>query len=267
MITKFQWLIKQLKTVSGTKGKIFLLLFYIFRTLTYPIWMIKKFDYFKLFFLSDVLIRTKDGIYFCRKRSWDSFYVREDYEIKLRKYFQINRGIFIDVGAHIGRYTIMVARKLRNKGMVISFEPERGNFQALLNNIAINKLNNVIPLNLALYSKASKLKLYLVPAIGIDGHSIYKKTSKYQEVKTITIDQIVKKLKVNPKLIKLIKLDVQGAEPDILEGARRTLKQTNARIIFESHNREHLQKCEKILNELGYKSVVRIDDRNFLAEK
>jgi len=55
--------------------------------------------------------------------------------------------VFIDIGAHIGRYTLEAAKAVGEKGKVIAIEPHPSNFKILNENIKLNNLNNVITLN------------------------------------------------------------------------------------------------------------------------
>jgi len=57
---------------------------------------------------------------------------------------------FIDVGAHIGRYSFPIAKLLGENGLVIAIEPDSRAFKALTKGIELNNLRNVIALNIAL---------------------------------------------------------------------------------------------------------------------
>lgn len=52
-------------------------------------------------------------------------------------------GVFIDVGAHVGKYSIAFGKRLR-RGLVVAIEPMPSNIKALIENIKLNKLDNVI---------------------------------------------------------------------------------------------------------------------------
>ncbi len=63
--------------------------------------------------------------------------------------------IVVDVGAHIGKYTLFSARISRK---VIALEPCKDNYEILIKNIKLSNLRNVIPLNLAAYSRNTRKK-------------------------------------------------------------------------------------------------------------
>jgi len=74
----------------------------------------------------------------------------------------LSRGMnVIDIGAHIGAYTILVAEKVGKDGKVIAIEPEPKNYEQLLKNIQLNHFENVIPPNIALADQDGFKKLYL----------------------------------------------------------------------------------------------------------
>jgi len=215
------------------------------------------------FLFRDVIIKNPVGIFFCRKNKDDIKIVNTQYENGLRSFFNLKEGVFIDIGAHIGNYTIMVAKKLEKKGGVISIEPEKNNFNILLKNIKLNKLRNIIPLNVACFSKKTILKLYLEEGIKSGSHSIYGQ-GKYERVPSQTLDEIVKELKL--EYVKLIKIDVEGAEAEVLKGAKKTLKKSHPKIIFEAWGEEHFNKVKKILERFDYK-IKNIYSWNYLASR
>ena len=69
--------------------------------------------------------------------------------------------IVVDVGAHIGRYTLIAANRVGRNGKVVAVEANPDNFEMLNNNVKLNRLTNVTSLNYAAYSHETKIKLYL----------------------------------------------------------------------------------------------------------
>lgn len=65
--------------------------------------------------------------------------------------------VFIDIGAHIGKYTLPIAKIVGVQGKVIAIEPDPDNFEALLEGIKMNKLTNIVALNVAAYDKQCEL--------------------------------------------------------------------------------------------------------------
>jgi len=165
--------------------------------------------------------------------------------------------VFVDVGAHIGKYTLAVAKRLRNKGLVISIEPEPENFRSLIANLYINGLNPyVVALNVAAWSRDSIIKLHIGASSGGHSTSFIKSRKRESEVgKTILvkakrIDDIVKKLRVHR--IDLVKIDVEGAEYDVLLGMKECLERFKPDLIIEVH-RNNDRMVKEFLEQRGYK--------------
>jgi len=216
----------------------------------------------------DVMIKNRDGTFFCRKGKDDARIVAEAFEYPLRRYFEeIVEGVFLDVGANVGKYTIKVARQLGNKGRVISIEPEPSNFKALTTNVRINDVSNVTLLNAACWNKNEKIKLYLTgQSEHTGGHSIKNPVSAdFVEVSAMKLDDILKDLQIDH--VDFIKIDAEGADGEVLEGAEETLaKNPHLKIIFEAAGRSDLTKCEEILTRHGFAIVSTITD-NYYARK
>jgi hypothetical protein len=119
-------------------------------------------------------------------------------------------------------------------------------------------------LNIAVSDKNSEQKLFLHEGGG--WHSIVNKSKNYIKVKTRKLDTIIKEFKINIKKIKLIKIDVEGAENLVFKGAKKFLRHSDSEIIFEATNENQLKKLKKFLRKFNYK-VIRINKVNFLATK
>lgn len=210
-----------------------------------------------------VTIKNSDGVFFCEKDMGIVGVVNSSFEKKIKKYLKLKKGVFIDVGAHVGKYTISLGRKLKNKGKIISFEPSPKVFKILKKNIKLNRLNNVIPFQIALGEKEKKSNFYIDENEGKDGlSSLIKKTKKRVIVQVRKLDNVLKELKI--RKVDLIKIDVEGAEAEVLKGAVKTLKKSHPKIIFEVWNEEYLKKCKRILKKFNYK-IKKIDKENYLA--
>jgi precorrin-6B methylase 2 len=63
-----------------------------------------------------------------------------------RRYYDVtllDSSVIIDIGAHIGTFTVRACRKIKGKGLVVAIEPEPSNLQYLVINLSINKCKNV----------------------------------------------------------------------------------------------------------------------------
>jgi len=210
----------------------------------------------------DVTVENRDGKFFCRKRTEDVEVVAEACEYPLRGYFEgITQGIFVDVGSNIGKYTIKVARQLENKGSVISVEPEISNFEILKTNVELNDLSNVMLCNVACWNKNEKLKLHL--ARSPSAHSVKKPVSTdFVEVSGLKLDDILKDLRIDH--VDFIKIDAEGADGEVLEGAEETLaRNPHLKIIFEAADRDNLTKCREVLGKHGFTTVPIVNIKDY----
>lgn len=152
---------------------------------------------------------------------------------------QIKEGdIVVDVGANIGYYTLIFAQLVGKSGKVIAFEPEPKNFEILKKNIAINNYDNVIVEQKIVSEKCGSMKLYVSDS-DIVGHRIQQmgNLENFVEVESVTLDDYMKKLNLDEK-VNFIKIDVEGAEPNVLEGSKKILEKNDHLKIFTEFNRE-----------------------------
>ena len=203
-----------------------------------------------------------DYEFYCRINK-DDFKIMTIHEDDIIKRFTPKEGdIVVDIGAHIGLYTIISSKRVGTKGKVVAIEAHPGNFEMLTSNIKLNQLTNIIPLNYAVYSKETKLKLYL-PS-GESGFTKYNTImpnwintqEKFVEVNANTLDYLLQLNKIRQEEVNWIKIDVEGAEFEVLKGATNVLsKSKDVAILMELHGPPHIYrpKVEELVNLYNFK--------------
>jgi|SRR3989344_3355771 len=197
-----------------------------------------------------ILFKNKDGYFLARTNS-DVWVSLGKYGWEISPFLDIKKGLFVDVGANIGRFSVKMGNKLRNSGKVICFEPEEENFNALKKNISLNNLDGiVIPVKKGCYSSTRKINFYIHK--GATRHSIFDKSDKKTTIGVVKLDDFLK----NEKNIKLIKIDTEGADFEVLMGARQIIKKWRPVLIFEisgNHSQEKIKnKIYDFLKKEGY---------------
>ncbi len=141
--------------------------------------------------------------------------------------------IVLDIGAHHGVYTLLASKQVGPAGRVVSFEPSPRERGQLRRNVRLNLCSNVRIERYALGSARSQVDLYLVGG-GEDGCNSLRPPAVQSETRTVpvevfTLDEIASKLGLTK--VDFVKLDVEGAELDVLKGAIGLL-QTTARPVL-----------------------------------
>jgi len=146
--------------------------------------------------------------------------------------FHLSEGdCFVDVGASIGYFTILAGCAVGERGRVIACEPGPQNQSTLLLNIALNHLTNVEVAPVALSDQRGVVSY---SRLGSNGA-----ISSYQaDVDSIVTGDLVQaksmdELLANADRVDVIKIDVEGAEGKVLEGARATLGRFHPKLFFE----------------------------------
>jgi FkbM family methyltransferase len=164
-------------------------------------------------------------------------------------------GTFIDVGAHMGTYSIILSSYCKQ---VYSFEPQGSTFECLNQGINANKITNIITHNVGIGSKEEMLSLSHVSEDG-GGSSLLNNISDMTGLKTLSqeVVDVVPLDSYEINNINLIKIDVEGFELEVLKGAVKTLERNNyPPILFEAWPNEWYQEQREELIDyakgLGY---------------
>ena len=161
-----------------------------------------------------------------------------------------------NVGANMGYYSLIFSKLVGDEGAVISFEPSLINFNKLNENI--KSTANITTLNIGIGSFESKLFISQgADDIGATSRINDKDTGNGQWVDMMPIDKIVKK----NRFPNAIKIDVEGFEVEVIDGAINALKNDELKVVGIEVHSEILEfrkienpigRMEKILSESGF---------------
>jgi FkbM family methyltransferase len=135
--------------------------------------------------------------------------------------------VVFDVGAHMGFFTVKNAKKVKK---IVAFEPDPNNYGFLLENIRRNRLHNVLTFNYAVGKDDGSL--FLKRSYGQGRTSVTEKNTGYK-VCVKSIDSVAKELNLTPTVIKI---DTEGFEIPILQGALSVLARYKPKLLIASYH-------------------------------
>ena len=160
----------------------------------------------------------------------------------------------VDVGANVGYFSLLLARCVAPTGCVVAFEPNPRVMSALRQNIARNEASiaRVIPVATAAGAAGGSAR-FAVERRSTRG-KVVPEGGDF-EVEVTTVDDAAERYG-SPRLLKV---DVEGAELDVLVGARRVLEETHPTVIVEVHSADLERRSALLLEERGYECERRTD--------
>jgi len=181
-------------------------------------------------------------------------------EIRCSKLLQrlplIEAGVVLDVGGSYGYYALLLSRSVGRGGRVYTFEPDWRSFQRLTVNLAVNNVENVMAVPVC----ASNGPVALAPWLSCEdepwnsrvmAEGIENNHGRQTVVPAVRLDDFAEALQILGR-IRLIKIDVEGAELQVLEGARRILDQSGPLVLCELHGTEIARQVVAYLLEMGF---------------
>lgn len=186
---------------------------------------------------------------------WQGVQSADRGEVKLLNSILKPGHIFFDIGANIGVFTLLAAKRV-GSGRVYAFEPSKLHLEKLYVNLKLNNFTNIIVNPFGLSNVSGNRDLYIPagqgPLRNTGMASFYpveadSKNYVLEKIFTMRLDDYVESNDINK--IDAIKIDVEGAEMDILEGAKITLKRFRPIVMMEV-NKIHLVCAGRTLKEL-----------------
>jgi FkbM family methyltransferase len=184
-------------------------------------------------------------------------------EVELLKQLLKPGDVFLDVGANVGVFTLLAAKRL-SEGRVHAFEPSPFHLEKLAANLRLNAFENIEVHPVGLSDSAGISTLFFPPSE--DGLTNTGMASQFrhsalvaweEQVRCVVLDEYVRDAKI--KKIDVMKIDVEGAELKVLEGGKSCIAEHRPYVVMEV-SREHLaragEKVERLVHfwkALGYR--------------
>ena len=154
-------------------------------------------------------------------------------------------GVFYDVGANVGFYSLLAA-SLIGPGKVFAFEPLPANIEYLVQHLKLNDVKNVSTFELAISDQVgtSFFQTEETRAMG------RLQASGNFRVATSTLDSLIHEQTIPPP--DCVKIDIEGAEYRALLGAKGCFQSYKPTLFLATHGSEVHEKCCRLLHAWGY---------------
>ena len=211
-------------------------------------------------------------------RSLDLYGEWAEAELELLALFVKPGDVVIDVGANLGTHTVFLAQRAGTAGRVYAFEPQRIVFQLLCANLALNGLDNVHAFQAAVSRQPGTI---LVPDVayaaggnyggvalaetGVAGADAADATGAGERVPVMTLDAL------GLDRCRVLKVDVEGMELDVIDGARALIARTRPVVYVENNDAARSPALIARLLELDYHLFWHVspffNPRNYLSNQ
>jgi FkbM family methyltransferase len=150
-------------------------------------------------------------------------------------------GVFYDIGANVGFFSLLAARRVGPGGAVYAIEPVRENADAIRRNAGLNDFAHVQVFDVAIDEAKRTGELFVTKW---DGGSSLSTAAvapadalEQRAVDVVSLDELVESRRLRPPT--LVKIDVEGAELGALRGMQDTLRRHRPIVVFEVDDGDH----------------------------
>lgn len=163
---------------------------------------------------------------------------------------QIKPGmVFFDIGAHVGFYTLLASNRVSSNGRVVAFEPLPRNLKYLYQHLRLNRIENVQVIEAAVTDSNGSIEFEEHASSSMSritpGGSL--------QVKTVSIDMLLSHGMIPAPAC--MKIDVEGAELQVLKGAAETLRRYHPTLVLSTHGSWLHQQSTLYLKDTGYRVI------------
>jgi FkbM family methyltransferase len=183
-----------------------------------------------------------------------------NYELEVQQALArlLRRGdVFYDVGANAGFYSLLAATLVGPGGKVFAFEPLPENMESIREQIEANGLANCEPVPMAVGARSGEAEFSFIPGGSANAHlgPSLSGNERSIRVRTTSLDDFLS----DRPMPSLVKVDVEGAEMEVVRGASRLLR-SGSKFLFELHGKKNTEKM-KVVEALRGEGFVFLDLR------
>ena len=154
--------------------------------------------------------------------------------------------VVYDLGANVGYYSLLASVLAGERGHVYSFEPLPSNIAVLKRHIAMNHIENCTVLEVALAATDGDARF----DPSSRGDMAHFSSEGSETVPTASLDSLLNRGEIRPP--RVMKIDIEGAEYDALQGATQTISAHRPVILLATHGPEVHRNCLELLRQRGY---------------
>jgi FkbM family methyltransferase len=184
-------------------------------------------------------------------RSFEHYGEYSESEVALFRRLVSPQSIVVDVGANIGSHTIPLAQLVGPGGQVVAFEPQRALYLFLCANVLMNNLSNVVCYQAAAGATRSELKAPEIDYMAEHNFGGMTLLDDYSRVRSYSVT-VLKIDELRLSGCRLLKIDVEGMERQVLEGATETIRAFRPFLYVEDDRPEQSAGLRQLLQALGY---------------
>lgn len=186
----------------------------------------------------------------------------ERYEAALVQRLLKEDDVFWDIGANVGYFTLVAATALKSRGQIVAFEPGRNAYARLTENISLNGYGNIKTFPVAVTDREGEAVLHLAGDIADSSASLYPAgdtPARHEVCRTVALDHFLDAEGLRSP--DLIKLDAEGAELAVLQGARGLISATPPLFLMEMEEKNLLAAgaskaaIQEFLTRFGYRAA------------
>lgn len=177
---------------------------------------------------------------------------------------QLHHGdVFYDVGANVGFFSLIAAKRVGSAGCVYSFEPVAENVESIRDNAKINQLENISSFEVAVGQTNGTDELLLTEWDGgaTLSTSVVKPSepSSRRNVRVVALDDFIQEERL--RIPTVVKIDVEGLELDVIQGMARTISKSKPVLLFEIDDGNldsfcrRWQELDQLITSFGYRII------------
>jgi FkbM family methyltransferase len=153
-----------------------------------------------------------------------------------------------DIGANVGIYSLLASRRVGSAGYIYAFEPSERNLYFLRRHLILNRIENCLVIPAAVTEATGRRRF---DSASWDPHMGRLSESGGSTVQALSLDSFT----YSDQIVRpptLMKIDVEGAELEVLRGGMRILEEHRPSIFLETHGDSLHSECKKFLGARGY---------------